>query len=69
MTEEQFEKNYPKDKYKYVRTSFKKKGSQNETEIEHFDIILLETDETVLKASRTEHTNLRDLVTTVNWEW
>ncbi|WP_407576325.1 hypothetical protein [Raoultella terrigena] len=69
MTEILFEKSYPRDKFKYVRTSYRTKGSMGQTEIEEFDIISLETGETVLKATRTEHTNLRGLDTSVKWDW
>ncbi|MBP3093540.1 hypothetical protein [Klebsiella pneumoniae] len=69
MTETQFEKNYPHDKFKYVRTNFRTKGTMGQTEIEEYDIISIETGETVLKATRTEHTNLHGLDTTVKWDW
>lgn len=69
MTEEQFERDYPKEQYNYVRTNFRTKGSHGQTEIESFDIVSKATGETVLQATRTEHTNLRGLDTTVNWDW
>lgn len=69
MTEEQFEDNYPKDKYEYVRTNMRTKGTMGQTEIEFFDIIDRETGQVVLQPTRTEHTNLRELNTTVNWNW
>ncbi|EIS2836050.1 MULTISPECIES: hypothetical protein [Enterobacteriaceae] len=69
MTEEQFEREYPKEKYLYVRKCRRVKGSMGQTEIEEYDIILKETGETVLKATRTEHTNLRGLDTTITWDW
>ncbi|EIV3800921.1 hypothetical protein MAK22_001578 [Klebsiella aerogenes] len=69
MTEEQFEREYPKENYLYVRKSRRVKGSMGQTEIEEFDIILKETGEIVLNATRTEHTNLRGLDTTVTWDW
>lgn len=40
-----------------------------QTEIEVFDIVTKGTGEVVLTATRTEHTNLRGLNTTVNWDW
>ncbi|MDV2901034.1 hypothetical protein R0H17_05285 [Phytobacter diazotrophicus] len=69
MTEEQFERDYPKDRYRYERTSYRTKGPMQETEIETFDIISIETGETVLQPTRTEHTQQRGLITTVNWDW
>lgn len=69
MTEEQFERDYPRDLYRYVRTSFRTKGTMGQTEIEEFDIVSIKTGETVLHATRTEHTNLRGLNTTVDWDW
>lgn len=69
MTESQFEENYPRTEYNYVRTHYKKKGTMGQTEIEHYEIIKIDTGEIVLKAVRTEHTNLRDLDTTISWNW
>ncbi|EOT7379774.1 hypothetical protein [Enterobacter cloacae] len=69
MTDEQFERDYPRDQYNYVRTNFRKRGSLGQTEIESFDIVSKATGETVLQATRTEHTNLKGLDTTVNWDW
>ncbi len=69
MTDEQFERDYPKERYRYERTSFKTRGSHGQTEIETFNIICIETGEIVLKPTRTEHTNLNGLDTTVNWDW
>lgn len=69
MTDEQFEINYPHAKYDYVRTNMRTKGTMGQTEIEYFDIISKETGEVVLKATRTEHTQLRGLTTTVKWDW
>lgn len=69
MTDEQFEREYPKDQYLYVRKKMRTKGNVGQTEIEEFDIILKETGEVVKQATRTEHTNLRGLETTVNWNW
>jgi hypothetical protein len=68
MKEADFEANYPKDKFDYVRKSFRTKGTMGQTEIEVFDILSKETGEVVRTATRTEHTNLRGLDTTVNWE-
>lgn len=68
MTEEQFESNYPLDQYNYVRKSFRTKGTMGQTEIEVFDIISKSTGEVVSTATRTEHTNLRGLQTTVKWD-
>lgn len=68
MTEEEFKSNYPKEQYNYVRTSYRTKGSHGQTEIEKFDIVSIDSGETVLHATRTEHTNLRGLDTTVNWD-
>jgi hypothetical protein len=39
-----------------------------QTEIEVFDIVSKETGKVVRTATRTEHTNLRGLDTTVNWD-
>lgn len=69
MTESQFEDNYPRDKFKYVLTHSRTKGTMGQTEIDHYDIVSLETGETVLRATRTEHTNLRGLKTTTSWDW
>jgi len=69
LTEEQFEANYPKEHFTYARKSFRAKGTMGQTEIEVFDIISKETGEVVRTATRTEHTNLRGLDTTVNWDW
>ena len=69
MTEELFEASYPRDKFKYVKTQSRTKGTMGQTEIEHYDIVSLETGEKVLSATRTEHTNLRGLNTSVNWDW
>ncbi len=43
MTDEQFELEYPKDQYLYVRKRMRTKGTMGQTEIEEFDIILKET--------------------------
>lgn len=69
MKEEQFEQEYPRTQYKYVRTRFRTKGSHGQTEIEDFDIVSIATGETVLQATRTEHTNLNGFETTVDWDW
>lgn len=69
MTDEQFEENYPKDKFEYVQTNMRVKGTMGQTEIESFDIIDRATGQVVLQATRTEHTNLRGSNTTVNWNW
>lgn len=69
MTESLFESNYPKENYTYVRKSFRTKGTMGQTEIEVFDIVSKETGDIVLVATRTEHTNLRGLDTTVSWDW
>ena len=69
MTESQFETNYPRDQYNYVLKSRREKGSMGQTEIEVFDIVSKQTGEKIITATRTEHTNLRGLETTVRWEW
>lgn len=69
MTDEQFELKYPKDQYLYVRKEMLTKGTVGQTEIEKFDIILKATGEVIIRATRTEHTNLRGSKTTVNWDW
>ncbi|EPU1044195.1 TPA: hypothetical protein ACT195_005336 [Raoultella planticola] len=69
MTDAQFELDYPREKYEYVRTRMRTKGTMGQTEIEYFDIVSKATGEIVLKATRTEHTQLRGLTTTVNWDW
>ncbi|MCE1262332.1 hypothetical protein [Enterobacter kobei] len=69
MTEEQFEREYPKDKYRYEKQRMRTKGTMQQTEIEDFDIIHIESGEVVLKATRTEHTNLKGFKTTVDWDW
>lgn len=69
MKESLFEENYPRDKFKYNLTKSRTKGTMGQTEIDEYDIVSLETGETVLRATRTEHTNLRGLNTTVSWDW
>ncbi|EOI5723572.1 hypothetical protein ACMUBS_001165 [Cronobacter turicensis] len=69
MTEEQFERDYPKDQYKYVYKHGRKKGPMDETEIDTYDIVSIQTGQVVLTATRTEHTQIRRLQTTVNWSW
>lgn len=69
MTEEQFEENYPQDRFEYVRTNRRVRGHMGQTEIESFDIIERATGQVVLRPTRTEHTNIRGLNTTVNWDW
>lgn len=69
MTEEQFERNYLKDKYNYIHKSSRTKGPIGETEIDVYDIVSKDTGETIITATCTEHTNLRGLDTTVNWEY
>ena len=39
MTEEQFERDYPRELYDYILKSSRTKGSMGETEIEVYDII------------------------------
>ncbi|MGC1010331.1 hypothetical protein [Pantoea agglomerans] len=69
MTEEQFERNYPKDQYNYVHKSSRTKGPMGETEIDVYDIVSKDTGEAIITATRTEHTKLRGLDTTVNWDY
>ncbi len=69
MTDEQFEESYPRDRFEYVKTKMRVKGTMGQTEIESFDIIDRATGQVVRQATRTEHTNLRGLDTTVNWDW
>ncbi|EFI4641637.1 hypothetical protein ACCP41_004278 [Escherichia coli] len=69
MTEEQFERDYPTEKYDYVLKSNRTKGSMGETEIDVYDIISKETGLLVLTATRTEHTSHRPTRTTTNWNW
>lgn len=69
MTNEQFERDYPRDKYRYERTSYRTKGPMQETEIETFNIICIETGETVLQPTRTEHFQQRGLINTIKWDW
>lgn len=40
-----------------------------ETEIDVYEIIYNGTKKIVLIATRTEHTKLRGLQTTANWDW
>ncbi|WP_312924871.1 hypothetical protein [Atlantibacter hermannii] len=68
MTEEQFEKNYPKERYDYILKNRRVKGSMGQTEIEEFEIVKKDTGEIVTIATRTEHTNLRGLDTSVTWK-
>lgn len=69
MTEEQFERNYPKDQYNYILKSSRTKGSMGETEIDVYEIVSKETAKVVLTATRTEHTRHRPLNTTTSWDW
>lgn len=69
MTEEQFERDYPKDQYNYVHKSSRTKGSMGETEIDVYDIVSKETGKVVITATRTEHTSHRPLKTTTSWDW
>ncbi|EHF4934345.1 hypothetical protein CF635_000867 [Enterobacter hormaechei] len=69
MTEEQFERDYPKDQYTYVHKHGRTKGPMGETEIDTYDIVSNQTGDVVLTATRTEHTKIRGLTTTVNWDW
>ncbi|MNC22208.1 hypothetical protein D3C81_1370650 [compost metagenome] len=69
MTDEQFEENYPRDRFEYVQTNMRVKGTMGQTEIESFNIIDRDTGQVVLQPTRTEHTNLNGLNTTVNWNW
>jgi hypothetical protein len=41
----------------------------DETEIDTYDIVSIQTGQVVLTATRTEHTQIRGLQTTVNWSW
>ncbi|HBL4998802.1 hypothetical protein ACHHY8_13490 [Enterobacter cloacae complex sp. 2024EL-00215] len=69
MTDDDFKRNYPPEQYDYVHISSRTKGSMGETEIDVYDIVSKETGERVLRATYTEHTNLRGLKTTENWNW
>ncbi|WP_346807893.1 hypothetical protein MX657_07415 [Enterobacter chuandaensis] len=69
MTEEQFERDYPKDQYNYVHKSSRTKGSMGETEIDVYDIVSKETGKVVITATRTEHTRHRPHKTTTSWGW
>lgn len=69
MTEEQFERDYPMDKYNYVLKNSRTKGPMGETEIDVYDIVSKETGQVVLTATRTEHTSHRPSRTTTNWHW
>ena len=69
MTEEQFERDYPKDQYNYVHKSSRTKGSMGETEIDVYDIVSKETGKVVITATHTEHTRHRPLKTTTSWDW
>jgi len=68
MTDAEFENSYPRELFRYERTSFRIKGTMGQTEIEEFRIYSKETGELVRTATRTEHTNLRDLTTTTKWD-
>lgn len=68
MNEEKFDETYPKDKFDRKRTNFRSRGNHGQTEIESFDIID-KTTGNVTKATRTEHTNLNGLDTSVQWDF
>lgn len=67
MTNDEFEKMYPRDLYQYVRTGTRTKGHLGQTEIYYYDIKSKETGEIVHKATYTEHTNVRGLDTSSSW--
>lgn len=68
MNEDKFDETYPKDKFVRKRTSYKKKASNGQAEIESYHIIDKATGNVVLKTTRTEHTNLSGLDTTIEWD-
>lgn len=69
MSENDFEKNYPREQFNYVRKSSRTRGTMGQTEIDTYDIFSKSTGELVITATRTEHTNLRGLDTTVTWDY
>jgi hypothetical protein len=55
------------DKFDRKRTNFRTRGNHDQAEIEIFDIIDKATGN-VTKATRTEHSNLNSLDTSVQWD-
>lgn len=68
MTNDEFEKLYPRENFQYVRTGTRTKGHMEQTEIEYYDIINKANGELVHKATYIEHTNIRGLDTSSRWE-
>jgi len=68
MTNEEFEKIYPLEKFKYVQTGRREKGHMGQTEIYSYDIIEIATGETVRKATYTDHMDVRGFATSQYWE-
>ncbi|WP_159281429.1 hypothetical protein [Rahnella variigena] len=68
MTEKEFELKYPKEKHEYAIINTKTKGTMGQTEIEIYNIIDKDSGNIILKATRTEHTRLRGMKTTVSWD-
>lgn len=68
MTNEEFEKKYPRNKYRYVKTGRREKGHMGQTEIYSYDIVDIATGETVHKATHTEHMNVKGFATTEYWD-
>ncbi|WP_337021262.1 hypothetical protein [Pantoea anthophila] len=62
MTEQEFEKKYPQEKFTYVSKSVRKKEFLGQKEIEEFDIVSKKTGKTVISAKHTVHT-------TVSWNY
>lgn len=68
ISEEEFETMYPRSKYDYIRTYHREKGHLGQTEIDSYDIKDKTTGETVLKATYTDHTNVKGLQSIRYWE-
>lgn len=68
MTTKEFEKIYPREKFKYVQTGRREKGHMGQTEIYSYDIIDIATGETVHKATYTDHMNVNGFATSQYWD-
>lgn len=68
MSNEEFEKIYPRERFRYVQTSRREKGHLGQTEIYTYDIVDIATGETVHKATYTEHMNVKGFATKEYWD-
>jgi len=68
MTNEEFQKRFPLDQYRYEQKSRREKGHMGQTEIYTYDIIEISTGETVYRATYTDHMNVNGFATSQYWE-